>query len=152
MAVDTTRAHGVVAMRTADGPIYLWAAPTRDGGTCWLLQFIKHKNSPNEPLGPNGCRGSAPARRSIQWWGILPSPSVWGGRVGTSPSAFGILIGQAFGDASYVTVASSQHALLKVPVVEHFFLAVVAPEATPHKITSYDQHGRRLAESDHQSF
>lgn len=33
---DQTR--GVFAIETADGPIYLWAAPTQDGRECWLIQ------------------------------------------------------------------------------------------------------------------
>ncbi len=34
-----SRAHGVLALRTADGPVYLWAAPRRGGGICWLVQL-----------------------------------------------------------------------------------------------------------------
>jgi|tagenome__1003787_1003787.scaffolds.fasta_scaffold20963515_2 hypothetical protein len=31
-------ARGVAAVDSPDGPIYLWAAPTEDGGQCWLIQ------------------------------------------------------------------------------------------------------------------
>jgi hypothetical protein len=31
-------ARGVVALETADGPLYLWVAPTEDGRQCWLIQ------------------------------------------------------------------------------------------------------------------
>jgi hypothetical protein len=31
-------ARGIVAIESADGPIYLWAAPTEDGRQCWLIQ------------------------------------------------------------------------------------------------------------------
>jgi hypothetical protein len=31
-------ARGVAEIETADGPIYLWAAPTEDGRQCWLIQ------------------------------------------------------------------------------------------------------------------
>jgi hypothetical protein len=31
-------ARGIAAIESADGPIYLWAAPTEDGRQCWLIQ------------------------------------------------------------------------------------------------------------------
>lgn len=150
--VNASKAHGVLAMRTNDGPVYLWVAPTRSGGTCWLLQFVNHKSTPTEPIGPSGCLGTTPTGSSVGWWGILPSPSVWRSGAGTGPNSFGILIGEAFGDASYVIVESSRRPMLRVPIVEHFFAAVVPGGAAIQKITSYDSHGKQLAESAHQNF
>jgi hypothetical protein len=36
--VIPSEARGVAAIESADGPIYLWVAPTEDGGQCWLIQ------------------------------------------------------------------------------------------------------------------
>lgn len=36
--VIADEARGVAAIESADGPIYLWAAPTEDGRQCWLIQ------------------------------------------------------------------------------------------------------------------
>jgi hypothetical protein len=36
--VIAAEARGVFAIDTADGPVYLWAAPTEDGRQCWLIQ------------------------------------------------------------------------------------------------------------------
>ena len=36
--VIASETRGVAAIETADGPIYLWAAPTEDGRQCWLVQ------------------------------------------------------------------------------------------------------------------
>jgi hypothetical protein len=152
LQVNASKAHGVLAIRTSDGPVYLWVAPTRSGGTCWLLQFVNHKSTATQSIGPSGCLGTTLIGSSIAWWGILPSPSVWRDGVGASSASFGILIGQAFGDASYLIVESSRHPILRVPVVEHFFAAVVPAEPTIHKITSYDSHGKQLAESAHRNF
>jgi hypothetical protein len=56
--VIASETRGVAEIETADGPIYLWAAPTEDGRQCWLVQphsgscdGIGH-NPPIQPEGP----------------------------------------------------------------------------------------------------
>jgi hypothetical protein len=47
-------ARGVAAIDTADGPIYLWAAPTEDGGQCWLIQAGADPST-GRPYGSGAC-------------------------------------------------------------------------------------------------
>ena len=56
--VDTSKVHGVIAVQTPDGPLYLWAAPIREGGgQCWLLQFANDSNPEDTLYGPSGRDG-----------------------------------------------------------------------------------------------
>jgi hypothetical protein len=63
-------ARGVIAIETVDGPIRLWAAPTEDGGQCWILQF-------DEPAGlSSSCDGPgdpAALRPAGLWAASRPS-------------------------------------------------------------------------------
>jgi hypothetical protein len=56
--VIASETRGVAAIETADGPIYLWVAPTEDGRQCWWVQphvsscdGIEHTR-PIQPEGP----------------------------------------------------------------------------------------------------
>jgi hypothetical protein len=49
-------ARGVAAIETADGPIYLWAAPTVDGRQCWLIQTGRDPVT-GRPYGAGSCDG-----------------------------------------------------------------------------------------------
>ena len=63
-----SRAHGVLALRTADGPVYLWAAPRRGGGICWLVQLGSSSNA--------SCDGTWPPDRRLTFsFGTLGYPS-----------------------------------------------------------------------------
>jgi hypothetical protein len=47
-------ARGVAAIESADGPIYLWAAPTEDGRQCWLIQ-AGAEAATGRPYGSTSC-------------------------------------------------------------------------------------------------
>jgi hypothetical protein len=136
--VDTSKAHGVLSVQTSDGPLYLWAAPTGDGRDCWLLQFKRDGNPNNTVYGPSGCRGTRPA---------ADSEIDWSDFINESHPSLRILVGQAFSHATSVVVDLADQSTVKLPVVESFFLATIAPDATVTKITSYDSKGTQLAES-----
>jgi len=48
---------GVAAIESADGPIYLWAAPTEDGRQCWLIQ-AGGDPATGRPYGFGSCGGT----------------------------------------------------------------------------------------------
>lgn len=50
-------ARGVAEIETADGPIYLWAAPTEDGRQCWLIQTGENPDT-GQPGGFGSCDGT----------------------------------------------------------------------------------------------
>lgn len=63
-------ARGVAAIETADGPIYLWAAPTEDGRQCWLIQ-AGGDPATGRPFGFGSCDGIN------QTGAIRPSGPAW---------------------------------------------------------------------------
>jgi hypothetical protein len=50
-------ARGVAAIETADGPIYLWVAPTEDGRQCWIVQTGQNPMTA-QPYGGGSCDGT----------------------------------------------------------------------------------------------
>lgn len=50
-------ARGVAEVETADGPIYLWVAPTEDGRQCWLIQ-AGGDPATGRPYGYGSCDGA----------------------------------------------------------------------------------------------
>lgn len=74
--VIASEARGVFAIESADGPIYLWAAPTEDGRQCWLTQAGTN-TATGSPIGLSSCDGSdvTSAMSPEPWW-IAERPSV----------------------------------------------------------------------------
>jgi hypothetical protein len=50
-------ARGVASIESADGPIYLWVAPTEDGRQCWLVQTGGDPVT-GRPYGSGSCDGT----------------------------------------------------------------------------------------------
>jgi hypothetical protein len=55
--VDQTKAAAVVS--TDSGPVYLWVAPTRDGGDCQYLDITAAKQPDGNPNLEGGCTSSS---------------------------------------------------------------------------------------------
>lgn len=142
--VDTRKVHGVLAVHTSDGPLFLWAAPIDDARQCWLLQFANDPDPDNTLYGPSGCDGTIPVDPfRIDWWGDFAQAS--------HPSVR-ILVGQARGTAASVVAELADHSTLRAQVVESFFVATIPPDAKITKITSYDSNENQLAESTQPNF
>ena len=54
---DASKAHGVLEIKTADGPEDLWAAPDNKGGQCYLIDFANDSVT-NGVLSVDGCEQS----------------------------------------------------------------------------------------------
>ena len=74
--VVASGARGIFALDTADGPIYLWAAPTEDGRQCWLIQAGSDRAT-GRPYGLGGCDNEPHVSdmRPETWW-TAERPSV----------------------------------------------------------------------------
>ena len=125
------RAHGVLALRTADGPVYLWAAPRRGGGICWLVQLVAAKGRG----GLSTCDEAWPVhqRLTFETFGTIVYPSEQ------------FIFGRALGGAASVVVDLSNGEKTKLPVVEGLFVGAFPKHVHPLEVASYDTTGVRVA-------
>jgi len=134
--VDPARAHGVIAVQTTDGYLYLWAAPAADGRQCWLVGFARDQHG-TRATASGTCDGTElPA--SIDWsWG-------WS----RSEPTLKVLEGHLYVDAQTVRVSFPGRKPKLVPVIDRFFLAAL-PRATrtPTKLEALDLHGHVVGKS-----
>jgi hypothetical protein len=76
-------ARGIAAIESADGPIYLWAAPTEDGRQCWLTQ-AGAEAATGRPYGGGSCDSAEAAgkmRPGTMWTAERPSVEILHARV-----------------------------------------------------------------------
>jgi hypothetical protein len=111
-------ARGIAAIESADGPIYLWAAPTEDGRQCWLIQ-AGAEVATGRPYGLTSCDATE-AQRTIR-----PS-TVW---TAERPSVK-ILHARVYDDAvTHVEIVIEDGPEVSLPVVAGHALGTVAKEA-----------------------
>jgi hypothetical protein len=120
-----SRAHGVLALRTAGGPVYLWAAPRRGGGMCWLLQIGSLTNATCDQTWPPGRRLTF---------------STLGGHAFSEQFVYG----RALAAATTVIVELSDGETAKLPVVEGLFVGAFPRHVHPLEVAAYDASGKRL--------
>jgi hypothetical protein len=118
--VIASEARGLFALESADGPIYLWAAPTEDGRQCWLIQWGAAPAT-GRPYGKGSCDSTGEARAirtSLGWTAERPSVR--------------ILHARLYDDAiTRVEVEFEDASVLTLPVVAGHALGTVANEPLP---------------------
>jgi hypothetical protein len=133
--VDVTKAHGVIAVKTHDGLLFLWAAPASEGRQCWFIDFAADQLNHRRAIGGGSCDGTSPPPSKINWsYGgsiVHPTLRVFSGRVYVPATAV------------VATTGDTKH---RVMVVDRYFLAAFPRNTkTPTKITAIDAHGNVLA-------
>jgi hypothetical protein len=129
-------ARGVAAIQSADGPVYLWAAPTEDGRQCWLIQAGADP-SDNRPYGYGACDGLTHGVLAPDGFWTIERPSVKIVHVRVYDDAIATLDVDVEGGETVSLPVASGHAL-----------GTVAKDA---KITAYvalDAAGERVAQVD----
>jgi hypothetical protein len=138
--IDPSKIHGLVSVTAPDHQVNLWVAPTTDDrGDWWLLQIDGEKDPNNTLYGPSGSFSNNPfeTHGNIDWteFGDINLPSMR------------ILLGRVFADATSVDAQLANGATVHLPVVEHFFLALLDEDARTSKITAYDADGKQTGQS-----
>jgi hypothetical protein len=132
--VDATHVQGEVAVQTPDGPLYLWAAPTTDGGHCWLMQFGSEQID-GFASGHGSCDdASQPSALWAEDWWVARHPElkIVDGRVATN--AVTVEVDLASGGPP-----------VRLQVVDGYFLGTVDASATIASVTAYDASGNVVA-------
>ena len=116
-----SKAHGVIQVKTADGPIDLWAAPARGGGTCHLVVW---EPNPSHPRGAEsgGCYAAIATRNNADSSGHNLD---WSSGGDYWHRNYNVVTGYAYGGATTVRVTLSNGNTKTLPVVEHLFLAAL---------------------------
>lgn len=137
-----SKAHGVIQVKTADGPIDLWAAPAQGGGSCSLVAW---EPNPSHPQGAEsgGCYAAMPnnagsSGHNLDW---SSGGDYW-------HRNYNVVTGYVYGDATTLRVTLSNGRTKTLPVVEHLFLGALHqsihwrqhPKIT--SVTARNAHGR----------
>jgi len=136
---DVGKAHGVIEIQTADGPLDLWVAPNDRGGVCWFIDYANDPAPNGVHPGLGSCDTSASSRgpASIAFDG--PGWDI------THPSLYTVS-GRAYSDAATVQVAFADGSKTTLPVVEGLFLGSLDRPVKVTQATAYDEAGNQVAQ------
>jgi hypothetical protein len=130
--VDASKAHGVIEVRTPDGPEDMWAAPNDRDGECSLIHFA---HDPHGTFFGGGCTPTSTGGRiSVGTVWIYFHPDIQ------------TVFGTVTGDAATVRLVLDDGSVKTVPVVEHFFLGSTARHVRVDRVTAFDAAGHQVAE------
>jgi hypothetical protein len=124
--VIKSRIHGVLAFRTRQGPVALWAGPSRDGGVCFIIKRLRPKTLLDQiwtgvsTCVPKGVPGGRPLVAQVK--SIEPTSN--GGPAKDPTYAYGI-VGK---NIVRVEVRLSDGSVHRANVHEHFFGVGVPPK------------------------
>jgi hypothetical protein len=134
---DVSKAHGVIEIKTSDGPVDLWAAPNDQGGLCWFIDWADDRPGPNGKFAYGTCDASTPPASNITvdgpYW-ALRHRSVF-----TVP-------GRVYVDAATVHLTFADGSTTTLPVVEGLFLGSLDTGARVTRITARDKAGHEVAQ------
>lgn len=113
------KAHGVIQVQTADGPLDLWAAPASDGGTCYFVGWESEVHK-TRALGESSCIPASVehARSAAHSLNIS-----WGGDY--VHREYEVVKGYAYRGATTVRLRLSDGRTKTLPVVEGLFLGAI---------------------------
>jgi hypothetical protein len=116
-----SKAHGVIQVQTADGPLDLWAAPASDGGTCYFVGWQSDLRE-TRAAGTSSCAPATADRDNAL--GPLHNLEVsWGGDY--KHRNYRVVDGYAYGGATTVRITMSDGSTKTLPVVEGLFLGAL---------------------------
>jgi hypothetical protein len=112
-----SKAHGVIQVQTADGPIDLWAAPATDGGTCYLIAWESGLGARS-----SGCVPATAALANAQGG---PHNLEFSSGGDYAHRNYNVVNGYAYRGATTVRVTLSNGKTQTLPVIEGLFLGAL---------------------------
>jgi hypothetical protein len=133
--VDPKSAHGVLAVRSLDGPLYLWAANESSGaGECWFATWAHDLKYPWTAATAAGCDSPQLSSQKIAYSYSWQIPH-W---------AVAVLVGRTYVNAATVSVRYGCGRTRVLPVVEHLFVTTFVWSTRVFSLTARDRGGRVL--------
>lgn len=136
---DASKAHGVIEIKTADGPEDLWAAPDNKGGQCYLIDYANDNASTNGVLGIDGCEQSPAPPTNLSF------SDVW---MQSHPNLMTVY-GSVYVPAATVKLTLDNGSTMTVPVVENLFIGSLPRGTKVKQVTAFDTAGNQVAEQTH---
>lgn len=136
--VDSSRAYGVIALTTTDGPLALWVAPSKNGNRqCWLVAFASDKAAHGQIA-----NGQTTCELTRQPLDNISFAYTWS----HSHPDLKLLSGKVYADATTITVHFQDRNPAQLQLTDHFFLATF-PRTTkaPIRIDATNKNGDTVA-------
>ncbi len=142
------QAHGVIGFDSSVGPVILWAAPTRGGGLCWLIEIKRADELAGRPTSNPNC---SPQLRRVD------APLAYGFSrtlVGDRYLALieGRLQGRLQANVTSLELRYGDGRSEMVPIAEGFFLQELRVESEPILLIARDRSGAEVKRLEVQAF
>lgn len=134
--VIVEHAHGVLGIESSVGPVIIWAAPTRRGGVCYVLDIEAHRLSDGRPNGGGGCN-PAPLPDAVKLQHGFRMTRVGDGYLR-------LVEGQVTPDVASVELHYVDGGIEQLPLAEGFFLYEPRANVEATLIIARDAAGREL--------
>lgn len=128
--------HGVIGIDSSVGEVIIWAAPTRGGGVCWVLDIEPLRRPDGLPNGGAGCNPHPQSPRVPLEYGLR------GTRVGDR--FLELIDGRVRADVASVELRYADGATETLPVFERFFLHEPRPDSEPILLIARDRDDAEL--------
>jgi hypothetical protein len=128
--------HGVIGIESSVGEVIVWAAPTKGGGLCWVLDIEALRRPDGLPNGGGGCSPHSQSPRAPLEGGIRRT------RVGDR--FLELVQGRVRADVASVELRYADGAAETLPVFERFFLHEPRPDSEPILLIARDREGAEL--------
>jgi hypothetical protein len=130
------RTHGVLGINTSVGPVIVWAAPTRGGGVCWVVDIERLRSPDGRPNGGSGCN-RAPIRPSIALESGLLVRSV-------GNAYLELVEGRVSDTVASVELHYADGSTEDLPLAEGFILHEPRRDAEPVALVARDANGAEV--------
>jgi hypothetical protein len=152
--VEVNKAHGVIEIKTADGPEELWAAPNDQGGQSAFIDFAEQPpGSSARNVVTNVLPGAAQSSDVVPGLGFgfsdpvaPPAARITLHQIGWAlhPSLVTVT-GTVYVDAAIVRLTLADGSTSTLPVVERMFLGSLDKGAKVTQVTACDKAGNPVA-------
>lgn len=137
--VIASKARGVLAIETSVGPVYLWVAPTRDGGFCWMIDIEASTRPDGSPNAGGGCSPHAQPPHEPFMAGPGQSKTL------TPRGYLRLLEGRVGPKVASVEAQFARGRSTEIRPAEGFFLRELTGDEEPAAVIARDRDGKELA-------
>ena len=132
------QAHGVLGIDSSAGPVFIWAAPTKGGGLCYVLDVERERLPNGRPSGGGGCSPNKRVPRAVLSGGMRV-------RSLDDGSYLSLIQGQVGPEVAKVELRYADGSTDELPVFEGFFLTEPRAGAKPEWLVALGADGEELA-------